>query len=155
MTKKARLWIIIVLLLVPAAVFFAARGIARKQNAKHVFTRFTCIDWQEREALFNLYHEGEITNKELRAALYNNDNRILKCPFCSHDVVPIQWGLVTIMPDSLDYDLNGRHRVHYGGCVVGYGTWACNHCDRHYNYGGRLFLDLRYEWKRLHDKYAL
>ena len=121
---------------------------AQLENLRHLKDGFHCLDRSQKLEIIRRFYDGEISETEARGAIYDEDDCILICPFCFGDVVPISYGIGQGNYDCTDYDLSGRLRIHYGGCVMSRWNWACVKCDRHFRYEGFLLLDRRHERER-------
>ena len=141
---------IFLILLIAADCFLLRYAVIQYENIKYF--KGDCFRYPPANnaiEAWERYHKGEISGKNLRSMLYKNDNRILICPFCRHDVVPIRYGLRDFAKDSLDYDIQGRVRVVYGGRVMDASFLACTQCNRYYRRLKPLLLDWQHERERL------
>ena len=151
---------ILLLFFVLMIAFFINYHINQRQNSLRNIDYCSVFQIDDIDDIIEKYLDGDISNREARIVMYENDTLILKCPFCGHDVIPIRYGFlpydkeVALLRDSLAYDLSGRERVYFAGCVSYDSNWVCVKCKRRFKYYERLYLDQFYERKRIPERFG-
>lgn len=84
-----------------------------------------CNEWD----IVHDYRCGGITLDSAKCLFFKGFPEPPKCPICGWEVLPVYYGFGD--QHEFEYDLEGRKRRIWGGCVVE-GRWKCLQCGQTY-----------------------